>query len=48
MATAFLIAAILAVFLLFAIFSRKKMHVGREKEPQEPVVERSSTELANR
>jgi hypothetical protein len=48
MATAFLIAAILAVFLLFAIFSRKKMHIGREKEPQEPLVERSSTELANR
>jgi predicted membrane protein len=48
MATAFIIAAILAVFLLFAIFSHQKKNTPREKEPQEPVVERSSTEVANR
>jgi succinate dehydrogenase hydrophobic anchor subunit len=48
MATALIIAAILAVFLLFSIFSHKKMKIPREKEPQEPVVERSSTEVANR
>jgi len=48
MAPAFIIASILAVFLLFYIFSYKKMKTQREIEPQEPVVERSSTEVANR
>jgi len=48
MATAFIIAAILAVFLLFAIFSHKKMKTHTEKVHQELVVERSSTEVANR
>ena len=48
MATAFILAAILAVFLLFAIFSQKGMKTPGEKEAPEPVVERSSTEVANR
>ena len=47
MATAFLIAAILAVILLFVIFSRKKMQIPRENIRREPVIERSSTEVAN-
>lgn len=46
MATAFIIAAILAVLLLFAIFSRKTQTPG-EKEPREPVVERPSTGVVN-
>ncbi len=48
MATAFIIAAILAVFLLFSIFSQKKMKTQIEKEPQESVEERSSRATANR
>jgi hypothetical protein len=48
MATAFLIAYILAIFLLFSLFSQKKMKTQREKEPQESVIERSSKETANR
>lgn len=48
MATAFLIASILAVFLLFSIFSHKKMKTQRDKKPQESVEERSSRATANR
>jgi len=48
MATAFIIACILAIFLLFSIFSQKKMKTQIDKEPRESVVERSSKETANR
>ncbi len=48
MATAFLIASILAVFLLFYIFSNKKMKTQLDKEPQESVEERSSRATAYR
>ncbi len=48
MATAFIIAAMLAVFLLFAIFSKRKVKTTTYQGPQESFESMPSGETANR